>query len=54
LKRSRERFGLPQSAALWCKRNASSLTPDGNIPGESHCSPREIQEYLTRVSGPLL
>ena len=24
------------------------------MPGESHCSPREIQKYLNRVSGPLL
>ena len=24
------------------------------MPGESHCSPREIQTYLNRVSGPLL
>jgi magnesium chelatase family protein len=29
-------------------------TPDGKMPGESHCSPREIQNYLNRVSGPLL
>jgi magnesium chelatase family protein len=24
------------------------------MPAESHCSPREIQNYLKRVSGPLL
>jgi magnesium chelatase family protein len=24
------------------------------MPGESHCSPREIQNYLGRISGPLL
>jgi predicted ATPase with chaperone activity len=24
------------------------------MPGEPHCSPREIQTYLNRVSGPLL
>jgi predicted ATPase with chaperone activity len=24
------------------------------MPGESHCSPREIQNYLCRISGPLL
>jgi magnesium chelatase family protein len=29
-------------------------TPDGKMPGESRCSPREIQNYLGRVSGPLL
>ena len=29
-------------------------TPDGKMPGESRCSPREIQSYLNRVSGPLL
>jgi magnesium chelatase family protein len=29
-------------------------TPDGKMPGESRCSPREIQNYLNRISGPLL
>jgi magnesium chelatase family protein len=29
-------------------------TPDGKMPGESKCSPREIQSYLNRISGPLL
>jgi len=29
-------------------------TPDGKMPGESRSSPREIQNYLGRVSGPLL
>ena len=24
------------------------------MPGESRCSPREIQNYLNRISGPLL
>jgi len=24
------------------------------MPGESHCSPRDIQRYLGRISGPLL
>jgi magnesium chelatase family protein len=33
---------------------AMNPTPDGKMPGESHCSPREIQSYLNRVSGPLL
>ena len=33
---------------------AMNPTPDGKIPGESRCSPREIQNYLNRVSGPLL
>ena len=33
---------------------AMNPTPDGKMPGESHCSPREIQNYLNRVSGPLL
>src|SRR5207244_7223370 len=28
--------------------------PDGKMPGESHSSPREIQNYLGRISGPLL
>ena len=29
-------------------------TPDGKMSGESRCSPREIQSYLGRISGPLL
>jgi len=33
---------------------AMNPTPDGKMPGESHCSPREIQNYLSRISGPLL
>ena len=33
---------------------AMNPTPDGKMPGESRCSPREIQSYLNRVSGPLL
>jgi magnesium chelatase family protein len=33
---------------------ATSPTPDGKMPGESKSSPREIQNYLGRISGPLL
>ncbi|HKS36515.1 MAG TPA: YifB family Mg chelatase-like AAA ATPase [Verrucomicrobiae bacterium] len=33
---------------------AMNPAPDGKMPGESRCSPREIQSYLNRVSGPLL
>src|SRR2546421_3201973 len=33
---------------------AMNPTPDGKPPGESRCSPREIQNYLNRISGPLL
>jgi magnesium chelatase family protein len=33
---------------------AMNPTPDGKMPGETHCSPREIQNYLGRISGPLL
>jgi len=33
---------------------AMNPTPDGKMPGESRCSPREIQDYLGRISGPLL
>jgi len=29
-------------------------TPDGKMPAESRSSPREIQNYLGRISGPLL
>ena len=33
---------------------AMNPSPDGKMPGESQCSPREIQRYLNRISGPLL
>jgi magnesium chelatase family protein len=33
---------------------AMNPTPDGKMPGESRCSPREIANYLNRISGPLL
>jgi magnesium chelatase family protein len=33
---------------------AMNSTPDGKMPGESKSSPREIQNYLGRISGPLL
>jgi magnesium chelatase family protein len=33
---------------------AMNPTPDGKMPGESKSSPREIQAYLGRISGPLL
>lgn len=33
---------------------AMNPTPDGRMPAESRCSPREIQQYLKRISGPLL
>ena len=33
---------------------AMNPTPDGKTPGESRSSPREIQNYLGRISGPLL
>ena len=33
---------------------AMNPTPDGKMPAESRSSPREIQKYLGRVSGPLL
>ena len=33
---------------------AMNPTPDGKMPAESRSSPREIQAYLGRVSGPLL
>src|SRR5512136_3356141 len=33
---------------------AMNPTPDGKLPGESRCSPREIHNYLGRISGPLL
>ena len=33
---------------------AMNPTPDGKMPGESSCTPRQIQGYLGRISGPLL
>jgi magnesium chelatase family protein len=33
---------------------AMNPTPDGKMPGESQCSPKQIQRYLGRISGPLL
>ncbi len=33
---------------------AMNPTPDGKMPHESKSSPREIQNYLSRISGPLL
>jgi len=33
---------------------AMNPTPDGKMPSESRSSPREIQRYLGRISGPLL
>jgi len=33
---------------------AMNPTPDGKMPSESRSSPREIQHYLGRISGPLL
>ena len=33
---------------------AMNPTPDGKMPNESSSSPREIQNYLGRISGPLL
>jgi magnesium chelatase family protein len=33
---------------------AMNPTPDGKMASESRCSPREIQTYLGRISGPLL
>jgi len=33
---------------------AMNPTPDGKMPAQSRSSPREIQSYLGRISGPLL
>ena len=33
---------------------AMNPTPDGKMPSESQCSPKQIQSYLGRISGPLL
>jgi len=34
-------------------KKATSRTPDGKMPHESKSSPREIQNYLGRISGPM-
>lgn len=39
---------------LSAHKKATPHTPDGKMPGESRSSPREIQNYLGRISGPLL
>jgi magnesium chelatase family protein len=33
---------------------AMNPSPDGKMPGESRSTPREVQNYLGRISGPLL
>src|SRR5687767_4911669 len=33
---------------------ATSRTPDGKMPHESRSTPREVQHYLGKISGPLL
>src|SRR6266516_801199 len=33
---------------------AMDPTPDGKMPGESKSSPREMQNYFGRISGPLV
>ena len=35
-------------------KKATNGTPDGKMPAESGCSPREIQKYLGKIRGPLL
>src|SRR3989454_600541 len=42
---------FPSQFMLVAAMNPSS---DGKMPSESRCSPREIQNYLGRISGPLL
>jgi magnesium chelatase family protein len=44
----------PVRCEYFFHKEATSRTPDGKMPGESRSSPREIQNYLSRVSGPLL
>jgi magnesium chelatase family protein len=45
----------PYERRLLCgRKKATNGTPEGKMPGESHSSPREIQKYLGRISGPLL
>ena len=44
----------PVRCAYTFHKEATSRTPDGKMPGKSRSSPREIQNYLSRISGPLL
>src|SRR5262245_47182259 len=44
----------PERCARADHKKATSRTPDGKMPAESRSSPREIQSYLGRISGPLL
>ena len=44
----------PVQCELIDHNKATSRTPDGKMPSESRSSPREIQNYLGRISGPLL
>jgi magnesium chelatase family protein len=45
----------PCERRLLCgRKKATSRTPDGKMPVESKSSPREIKNYLGRISGPLL
>src|ERR1700690_1248720 len=45
----------PCGRRLLCGRKKATYgTPDGKMPCKSTSSPREIQSYLGRISGPLL
>jgi len=44
----------PVRCTLGDHKKAMNRTPDGKMPGESRSNPREIQNYLGRISGPLL
>jgi len=51
-------YGMVNICPVRCAKpdhkEAMSRTPDGKMPGESRSTPREIQNYLGRISGPLL
>jgi len=49
-------FPVPSSVypARFMLVAAMNPTPDGKMPAESRCSPREIQNYLGKISRPLL
>ena len=43
-----------ESSVRSVQKKATNGTPDRKLPPESRCSPREIQNHLDCISGPLL
>jgi transcriptional regulator with XRE-family HTH domain len=49
-----EYLGYDPFVSCGLRDSYGNETPDGKMPAESRCTPREIQNYLGRISGPLL